>query len=347
MTGQIGVGIVGAGPVVQAIHLPTLARLADLFAVRALMDVDEATAALVGGRVGASPYTRLEDLLADPAVDVVAICSPHKFHAQQVIAALRAGKRAVLCEKPLAMGRDEADLIAAAVAETGVPLIVGAMHTFDPAWLGVLPLIEQLRSNAHTIRSSIVLPFNARFEDWATEVVNQKPFALPDVVDDAFRARMMEFGVLGLAIHDIPIVRAFLPDADPLVTAAAFLEPFGYAITMRVGDVLVDVFGLLQPQWQPQWEFEAISADARLHIDFTPSFVHAGSAVATLTDTKGTQVFQDVPHNGYEGEWRAIAAAVNGDRALVPDPADLVQDLMLALDIADQAADLQITQEVK
>jgi predicted dehydrogenase len=37
---------------------------------------------------------------------VVPICSPHRFHAPQVTAACRAGKRAVLCEKPFAMSGD-------------------------------------------------------------------------------------------------------------------------------------------------------------------------------------------------------------------------------------------------
>ena len=37
--GRLRVGILGAGPVTQAIHLPTLARLSDDFEVRVVMDV--------------------------------------------------------------------------------------------------------------------------------------------------------------------------------------------------------------------------------------------------------------------------------------------------------------------
>ena len=104
----LGVGILGAGPVTQAIHLPALARLQDILEVRHIMDVDPAVASSVAARVGASASTSMEALLADPAVDVVAICSPHQFHAAQVIAACRAGKKAVLCEKPFAMNAEEA-----------------------------------------------------------------------------------------------------------------------------------------------------------------------------------------------------------------------------------------------
>jgi Oxidoreductase family, NAD-binding Rossmann fold len=47
-----------------------------------------------------------------PEVGVVAICSPGQFHAAQVEAATAAGKRGILCEKPLATTVEEAQLIA-------------------------------------------------------------------------------------------------------------------------------------------------------------------------------------------------------------------------------------------
>ena len=62
-TATLGVGILGSGPVTQAIHLPALARLTDLFTVRAVMDVSEATAAEVAARVSARATTSVDDLL--------------------------------------------------------------------------------------------------------------------------------------------------------------------------------------------------------------------------------------------------------------------------------------------
>jgi myo-inositol 2-dehydrogenase/D-chiro-inositol 1-dehydrogenase len=341
MSDAIGVGILGAGPVVQAIHLPALARLTDLFDIRSIMDVDEVVASEVANRVGAKAVTTQDALLDDDSIDVVAVCSPHKFHGDQVVAAMEAGKKAVFCEKPLAMSREEAERIAEVSKTTGVPLIVGAMHTFDPAWIDVTPHIEQLRREAHIVRSSIVLPFNDRFEDWATEVISRPPFALPDTRSAAVRAEMMPFAILGLAIHDLPLVRSFMPPGRVHVSAAEFVDPFGYAITARVGDVIADVSGLMQPHWRPQWQFEVISHTASLHIDFTPSFVHAGSATVRFTDASGTRVFGGHSHNGYEGEWRAIAAAVNGDASLVPAVEDLIEDITFALALADQSAALQ------
>jgi myo-inositol 2-dehydrogenase / D-chiro-inositol 1-dehydrogenase len=49
----LGVGFVGAGPVTQAIHLPTLARLTELFTVTHVTDIADEIAASVAARVAA------------------------------------------------------------------------------------------------------------------------------------------------------------------------------------------------------------------------------------------------------------------------------------------------------
>ena len=60
-------------------------------------------------------------------------------------------------------------------AQTGVPIVVGAMHVYDPGWIAVQQQWGDLGTTAHTIRSSIVLPPNPRFEDFATEVISRPP----------------------------------------------------------------------------------------------------------------------------------------------------------------------------
>ena len=250
----LGVGILGAGPVTQAIHLPSLARLGNILEVRHIMDVDPAVAEAVAGRVGASFSTSMEELLADPAVDIVAICSPHQFHAAQVIAACRAGKKAVLCEKPFAMTGEEAAGISAVSAETGVPIIVGAMHTFDPGWLAAEAAWDNLPEQVHTVRSSIVLPPNTRFEDFATEIVGRIPLPGRDSTDPEVIKAMLTGGVMGLAIHDLPLVRRFTPDfAAVEVLHAELVRPFGYVISLRAGNVAIELRAAMNGTWEPSW----------------------------------------------------------------------------------------------
>ncbi|GGM62849.1 Gfo/Idh/MocA family protein [Microbacterium saperdae] len=339
MSDPIWLGIVGAGPATQAIHIPTLARLGDRFAVAVVMDIDAAVAKSVAARAGARATTDFDDLIQDPAVEVVAICTPPSLHAEQVIAAMEAGKRAVFCEKPLATTLEEANRIVEVAERTGVPLVVGAMHAFDPGWLAVQTEVEELAQTAHTVRSSIVLPFNDRFEDLATEILSRPAPPAFGEMDAEARAGLLSMAVLGLAVHDLPLVRRFVPSPEKIdVTSAKLLSPFGYAISGQDSGRTIDIFGLINAQWDAHWTLEVISDDIVLHVDFTPSFVHAGSATATVIRADGTRaVHGPFGHNGYESEWRVIGEILDGDASHAPALQSLVDDLTFVVTIADRS----------
>jgi predicted dehydrogenase len=83
-------------------------------------------------------YESLEELTADPALDVVHVASPNHAHAEQVRAVLDAGKH-VVCEKPLALtARDTADLVRRAEASGRVHAVCYNMRFY--------PLCHQMRS---------------------------------------------------------------------------------------------------------------------------------------------------------------------------------------------------------
>ena len=63
-------------------------------------------------------------VLADPRVQAVVLVTPHTLHVDQIVAAAAAGK-AVLCEKPLALTRANAERAVAACEKAGVVLAVG------------------------------------------------------------------------------------------------------------------------------------------------------------------------------------------------------------------------------
>ncbi len=72
-----------------------------------------------------------EDLLADPAVDAVYVPLPNSLHAQWAIEAARQGKH-VLCEKPLALGLDEARDMFAVARQHKVMLLESYPWWFQP-----------------------------------------------------------------------------------------------------------------------------------------------------------------------------------------------------------------------
>lgn len=101
------------------------------------VDASEAARAAVDVPTVAS----IEEALADPGIDAVVICTPHRFHCEQIVAAAEAGKH-VFCEKPLTTTVGDAETALAAVRRAGVQLGVGHERRFEPA---VQRLREQLR----------------------------------------------------------------------------------------------------------------------------------------------------------------------------------------------------------
>lgn len=333
----LGVGFIGAGAVTQAIHLPTLARMPEQFFVARVMDLDGSLAESVAGRVGAAWTSDLDELIGDERVEVVAICSPPFAHADQILAAVAAGKRGILCEKPLAVSQEQAASIAAATSAGSVPLVVGAMHAFDPAWAVAGSLIQEL-GDVHTIRSSITLPFNDRFEDRATEIVGRKPLIRSNANDVETRAAKLSGGVLGLAIHDLPLIRTFVPTIDR-VQFATGLDPFGYLISFVGGGVTVELTGKLQQVWKPEWTLEVAGTDGLLELTFGPSYVHAGSGVARITTKTGVRSFGPFVQDGYEREWAHLGALVAQSEAPVQSLQSMIDDVVFAISLADGASD--------
>jgi myo-inositol 2-dehydrogenase / D-chiro-inositol 1-dehydrogenase len=336
--GVLGVGLVGAGPVAQAIHLPTLATLSDRLRPVHIMDVDPSVAATVAARSGARSSTTLEELLDDQAVDVVAICSPHQFHADQVEAVAAAGKRGILCEKPLATAVADAQRIADVSARSGVPVVVGAMHAYDPAWNAARSSWGDLPKTARFLRSAIYLPGNAEFEDLSTTMLRPQTTGAGGPRPSPAPEDMMRGAVLGLVTHTVPQVREFLPSIDE-VSVATTLKPFGYRMILRGGQCTVELVALLLGQWAPHWTFEAWGPDKSLSVSFPPSYVQAGSSTATLS-LRGKHTSWRMPFNGYQAEWMHLADVVQSRADLKIPVQTAVDDLVFALDLAERAIPL-------
>jgi 1,5-anhydro-D-fructose reductase (1,5-anhydro-D-mannitol-forming) len=93
--------------------------------IAAVLSRDEGRAATFADKHGAAkPYTDLDTMLANPAVDVVYVASPNALHAEHTVAAAGAGKH-VLVEKPMALTVDDCQRMIDACVSAGVTLGVG------------------------------------------------------------------------------------------------------------------------------------------------------------------------------------------------------------------------------
>ena len=112
----------------------TLARvMAQGSNMRAVLAIDpDERARHAGAQMGLRTAAHFEDALAAADVQAVLLCTPHKQHAAQIIAAAQAGKH-VFCEKPLCTDPQEAEGAFAAVRAAGITLGIGHERRFEPA----------------------------------------------------------------------------------------------------------------------------------------------------------------------------------------------------------------------
>jgi predicted dehydrogenase len=296
-------------------------------------------AGALGDAHGARSSRGADALLADPAVDVVAICTPPAEHASLILAALAAGKRAIFCEKPIATTADDARDVLRACAEADALLVVGTNHLFDPAWARAKHHLDAAEAPVSLVTVTLALAPNTRYH----EVVSALPVAAPagrgplDLSDPQLCAAIVRQLVIGLAVHDLPLVRDVLPGFQR-VEYARPVAPVGFDLGFRSGGALVRFSAVMLPEGaETLWRLTAVTSHERLEVEFPPPFVHAGSARTRLRDANGRLLaFRAVALDGYEAEWRALAALLRGESAM--EYAELLADAEDVIAIADAAA---------
>lgn len=109
---MLKVGVLGCGTIARVRHLLEYDNNKEV-EITAVCDIVEERAEEMAKLYGAKAYTDYRDVLANKEIDVISICLPNYLHASVTIAALNAGKH-VLCEKPMATSKDEAEAMIAA-----------------------------------------------------------------------------------------------------------------------------------------------------------------------------------------------------------------------------------------
>lgn len=119
---QVRVGVVGLGQ--GTAHLAAFQLLEGSRVVAVADRKPELREAIADRYEVGRRYETLEQLLADPAIDLVVIATPDHLHGQHVIAALEAGKH-VLSEIPMATSIEECRQIIALTDRTGLKYQMG------------------------------------------------------------------------------------------------------------------------------------------------------------------------------------------------------------------------------
>lgn len=129
---KLKIGVIGCGGIANQKHFPALKNNSDLNEIVAFCDIIEERAEKAAeeyGAEGAKVYTDYRDLLANPEVEVVHICTPNVSHSEIAVAAFEA-KKHVYCEKPMSHSPEEAEKMIRAWKRSGMQFTVGYQNRF-------------------------------------------------------------------------------------------------------------------------------------------------------------------------------------------------------------------------
>ncbi len=189
MTERLNVAVVGAG--YWGPNLARNFRASPDWNLAAICDLDTARAQRVADSVGGVPVTgSLDEVLADPDIDAVAIATPARTHHPIVLAALDAGKH-VIVEKPLADTRERGIEMVRRARERGLVLMADHTYCYTPAVLKIRELIEDgflgdiLFVDSVRINLGLIQPDVDVFWDLAPHDLSIMDFVLPGGLDGA------------------------------------------------------------------------------------------------------------------------------------------------------------------
>ena len=158
---------------------------------------------------GVKQYRDLDQMLADPDLDLIDVCLPSHLHREVTVQALQAGKH-VLVEKPIALTVEDADAMTAAAESAGKLLMVAQVLRFWPEFAAIKDIKDEGKYGrllAAHFKRVITLP------DWSK--------------DKWFEDASKNGGaVVDLHIHDTDFIRYLCGDPEA-VTSLGVVAPQG------------------------------------------------------------------------------------------------------------------------
>jgi 1,5-anhydro-D-fructose reductase (1,5-anhydro-D-mannitol-forming) len=318
-------GIIGAGTIGREWMAPAIAAQPDGM-LAAIASSDPERAARFAEDLGIpNAHRSVDDLLADPDIDVVYISTTNEWHKPQTLAAAAAGKH-VLCEKPLALTLEDAREMMAACAEVGV--VMGTNHHLRNA--GTHRKMQELVANGAIGQVQSARVFHAVY--------------LPSHLQ-GWRVRRPDSGggvIFDITVHDADTLRFVLGDEIESVVAMTATQGMAQAgLEDTVMGVMRFEGGALA---QFHDSFVARPPFTGLEVHGTEGSIY-GRAVMTQQPI-GTVILhrdgeeEEIPvvhENLYERSVRRFNAAVRGEGAPAATAEDGVRSLAVALAVREAA----------
>ena len=144
----IGIGVIGTGFMGKA-HSIAYSASASVFGIglrpnlEIVCDLSPERANQRATDLGFSRHTdKWQDVVNDPRVDLISVCTPNNTHSEISIAALEKGKH-VWCEKPMSSSLEDSQIMAEVAEKSNSKTIVGYNYTKNPVVIHAKKIIEK------------------------------------------------------------------------------------------------------------------------------------------------------------------------------------------------------------
>ena len=301
---RLQIGIIGAGRIGK-VHAESIAFGLPEAEIAAITDVNQEAARAVAERCGIESVAESStEILADPRVEAVLICSSTDTHAALIEDAARAGKH-IFCEKPIAHDLGKIDAALAAVKMAGVKLQIGFNRRFDANFARVRKAVET--GEVGSVRLMHIISRDP----------GPPPISYVKVSGGMF---------LDMTIHDFDMARFLMGDeveevyvaggvmVDPEIGAAGDLDTAVIVLRFRNG-AIGTIDNCRQAAYGYDQRVEILGSLGKIATEN----VYPNQAVVST----GSEIRTDLPLNffmdryreSFAAEMRSFVAAVREDRA--------------------------------
>jgi myo-inositol 2-dehydrogenase / D-chiro-inositol 1-dehydrogenase len=301
---RLQIGIIGAGRIGK-VHAESIAFGLPEAEIAAITDVNQEAARAVAERCGIENVAESStEILADPRVEAVLICSSTDTHAALIGEAARAGKH-IFCEKPIAHDLGKIDAALAAVKKAGVKLQIGFNRRFDANFARVRKAVET--GEVGSVRLLHIISRDP----------GPPPISYVKVSGGMF---------LDMTIHDFDMARFLMGDeveevyvaggvmVDPEIGAAGDLDTAVIVLRFRNG-AIGTIDNCRQAAYGYDQRVEILGSLGKIATEN----VYPNQAVVST----GSEIRTDLPLNffmdryreSFASEMRSFVAAVREDRA--------------------------------
>ncbi|MGW5955917.1 Gfo/Idh/MocA family protein [Bacillus mycoides] len=203
------VGVIGCGSIAQYRHLPEY-EANPYVQIVAVCDSNKKRAKEVANKYGVNMYTDYNEIINCEELDAVSVCTPNDLHASISIVALQSGIH-VLCEKPMATSKKDAEMMIEAAEQSGKKLMIGHNQRFVTSHQKAKQLIENGEiGKIYSFRTAFG---HSGPENWSVDGKESWFFKK----DEAFLGAMGDLGV-----HKADLIRYILN--EEITEVGAFVE---------------------------------------------------------------------------------------------------------------------------